>query len=585
VLRDQAILCRTNSRLGEIATGLEARGIPVLHLGSLFEREEVRDLLSLLSLAVDKFGAGLVRVGAMPRYDIPLQDTFHIIQNCQQSPSDLIPKLGALAQELPLSEEGKRGLTQLATDLKGLSKESSPWMAIARYLLDNTDWITHLVRRETVRSRMQAVAIWQFLNFVRDQSLFGSGFQIQRLLSRVRNLVLLAEERDLRQIPASALHMNAVKLMTVHGSKGLEFEAVHLPGMVKAGFPSSYHGQRCPPPRGLTEDSANISGLKVAEVSHNAEEECLFFVALSRARKHLRLYCYRNRENGGTRNPSVYLDWLRPSHLSEIAAPPFVPLPPDAPRPRIISVTWRDDWKITQSLASSYKKCARRFFYTHVLGLKGARKATPFTQTHDTLYEFIDWLGDALLKGPVDRALAMQELEKIWQEQGPTTHAFAVEYRALAGRIVDSLLASHEGRKFAEVEELPVPFAGGNIVVVPDGLTETADGKPVLRRIRTGSKRSKEYEDDYVYGLYHLAARTRYGSVYIIEVLHLSDDLIEEAPFPSTTVINNRKKTGEALVAGIMAGMFPPDPNAVTCPRCPHFFICAAVGKGPLVQK
>jgi DNA helicase II / ATP-dependent DNA helicase PcrA len=73
-LRDQAVLCRTNPRIDQIARALEARGIPVLHLGSLFEREEIRDLLSLLSLATDRFGAGLVRIAAMPRYQMPLQD-------------------------------------------------------------------------------------------------------------------------------------------------------------------------------------------------------------------------------------------------------------------------------------------------------------------------------------------------------------------------------------------------------------------------------------------------------------------------------------------------------------------------------
>ena len=73
-LRDQTVLCRSNGRLNEIAAALEARGIPVLHLGSLFERDEVRDLLALLSLSVDPFACGLARVGAMPRYDLSLQD-------------------------------------------------------------------------------------------------------------------------------------------------------------------------------------------------------------------------------------------------------------------------------------------------------------------------------------------------------------------------------------------------------------------------------------------------------------------------------------------------------------------------------
>ena len=59
--RDQAVLCRTNRRLNEIASALEVRGIPVLHLGSLFERAEIRDLLAVLSLAVDPFGDALVR--------------------------------------------------------------------------------------------------------------------------------------------------------------------------------------------------------------------------------------------------------------------------------------------------------------------------------------------------------------------------------------------------------------------------------------------------------------------------------------------------------------------------------------------
>ena len=61
-LRQQAVLCRSNNRLNDLATALEERGIPVLHLGSLFEREEVRDLLALLSLAVDRFGDALVRI-------------------------------------------------------------------------------------------------------------------------------------------------------------------------------------------------------------------------------------------------------------------------------------------------------------------------------------------------------------------------------------------------------------------------------------------------------------------------------------------------------------------------------------------
>jgi superfamily I DNA/RNA helicase len=128
---------------------------------------------------------------------------------------------------------------------------------------------------------MGAVAVWQFLNFVRARSPSGSGLPIRRVLDRVRNIVLLAEERDLRQVPAAALHLDAVKLLTVHGSKGLEFEAVHVPGLTVAGFPLSYRGQRCLPPTGMIE-RASGSVSDDAKQSHQWEEECLFFVAVSR---------------------------------------------------------------------------------------------------------------------------------------------------------------------------------------------------------------------------------------------------------------------------------------------------------------
>src|SRR3546814_4308584 len=107
---------------------------------------------------------------------------------------------------------------------------------------------------------MRAVAIWQFLNFAREHSPVGEGAPIQRTLDRVRQLVLLAEERDLRQVPAAALHLDAVRLMTVHGSKGLEFEAVHVPGLTKSSFTASNRGQRCPPPIGMIEENGRAHG-------------------------------------------------------------------------------------------------------------------------------------------------------------------------------------------------------------------------------------------------------------------------------------------------------------------------------------
>ena len=71
----QAILCRSHTNLGRVGTELEALGVPVLYLGNLFERPEVPDMLSLLSLTCEPDGRGLVRVARFPEYEVPLDLT------------------------------------------------------------------------------------------------------------------------------------------------------------------------------------------------------------------------------------------------------------------------------------------------------------------------------------------------------------------------------------------------------------------------------------------------------------------------------------------------------------------------------
>ncbi|MCF2523216.1 ATP-dependent helicase [Bradyrhizobium sp. G127] len=579
-LRNQAVLCRTNRRLNEIAAALEIRGIPVLHLGSLFERDEVRDLLALLSLAVDPFGDALIRVASLPRYHVPLQDIHAAIRHYREERGLVLERLDELPRIAGLSKDAVDGFTRLAQDLKGLRSNSHAWEFLTSYLLDRTDTGRQMASAASVSARMRNVAVWQFLNFLREQSPVSFGLPIQRTLDRVRQLVLLAEERDLRQVPTAALHMDAVRLMTVHGSKGLEFEAVHLPGMTQASFPSSYRGQRCPPPVGLISGAGRLSVSDEAKRSHAQEEECLFFVAVSRARTYLRFYQPCFQPNGNKRSPSVLLAKI-PRHLiHETATPPKIPLPPDAPRPTPIKITYAADWAITDRRLELYQKCPRRFFYTHVLGLGSARKMTAFSRTHDCIYEVIRWLAETRIGAEPTLAEAEATFENVWQTRGPKDHAFAPDYRRLASRLVGALVSSGAGRRFRKSEPLAIDFTNGRVVVEPNEMAELPDGTVILRRIRTGYRTQQEY-DGLEYTLYQLAGAAHYGRAFQVEALHLTDETMEAVSITATKLNNRRDETDEML-GGINAGAFPPKIDPVTCPRCPHFFICPAAPRGPL---
>lgn len=574
-LRDQAILCRTNDRLNEIAEALEHRGIPVLHLGSLFERDEVRDLLALISFAIDPFGDALVRIAAMPRYRIPLQDVYVALSHVRASSKSPVKAISSLGAVDGLTPEGAAGLNLLAKDMDKI-EQSSAWELLAAYLLDRTDLARVLAAATTVPGKVRAVAVWQFLNFVRDQSPLGSRIPLRRTLDRVRQLVLLAEERDLRQVPAAALHLNAVRLMTVHASKGLEFDAVHVPGLTVSSFPSSYRGQRCPPPLGMIQAAAGGD----PKQAHADEEECLFFVALSRARKRLHLTHARLQRNGNNRSPSPFFDWV-PGVVREINAPPVIPLPPDAPRPRPVAVTFPSDWHTTDAGLIAFDKCPRRFFYTHILGLGGGKKPTAFTQTHDCLYDFIRWLAEARSGETPSLEQAEAAFEKIWRERGPPAdHAFIGDYNRLARRMVRVLIDAGAGRRFMNADPIFIDFAKGRVLVKPDEIAEREDGVIVIRRVHTGYQRDKEY-DRLEYALYHLAAQAKFGSGAVVEAIHLTDEI--SAPAETTPKkMATRSQKAEAIVAAIAAGVFPIDTDNFRCPRCPHFFICDALPEGPL---
>lgn len=579
-LRDQAVLCRSNRRLNEIAAALEARGIPVLHLGSFFEREEVRELLALLSLAVDPFGDALVRVGAMSRYNVPLQDVHVAMQHLRTAGRPALLGLSSLSEAEGLSPEGAIAFSVLASDLAGLSSNSPAWDFLSTYLLDRTDIARQLGAGNSVAEQMQAVAVWQFLNFVREQGSIRMGLPIQRTLDRVRQLVLLAEERDLRQVPASALHLNAVKLMTVHGSKGLEFDAVHLPGLTIQSLPAQNRGQRCPPPLGMIEGANELSVSDEAKQAHANEEECLFFVALSRARTYLRLYLARKQPNGSNRSESPYLGWIPSFCVDEIRSPAVLPLPPEAQCPQVITIKRNIAASITDSQLVAYDKCPRRFFYTHVLGLGGARKRTAFTQTHDCLYAFVRWLEVTRQTSYPTMDEAKVAFESIWREKGPVDHAFCDDYLKLASRLVEVLVRAGVGRTFSKAEPLALDFPNGRVVVEPNELAQMPNGTAVLRRVRTGQRRSDEY-DRLEYSLYLLAGQAKFGKGVQVEALHLTDETAESVSITAAK-LGNRSARSDDMLGRIATGWFPPQIDSVTCPRCPHFFICAATPRGSL---
>lgn len=577
--RDQAVLCASNARLNEIAEGLQARGIPVLHLGSLFERSEVKNLLAMLSLLGDPYAMGLARMTTMPSFSIPLQDVMNLVATLRERGVAALDWRQSKHWPADLAETSRSALARAAALFEGVNPMGKPWQILASWVIDRLGQAKLLYQAGDAKSRTQAMALWQFLNFCREQP-GGAGAPCTRLLERIRRLVLLSEDRGLRQLPSPAEGIDAVRLMTIHGSKGLEFHSVHIPGLVATGLPRSNRPPRCLPPDGLIHGSAALTGMDAVRAGHDEEEECIFFVALSRARDRLLLYASSVRAGGGVRNLSKFIAPIRHS----LAQPKFLPQAASAGHTVPgLTMQWEQRPSWTDHQLSLFERCPRRFLYTHVMRLGGRRAETAFMKMHNVVADVNDWLKNAHALTIPEEAELNNRFDEAWHAKGPVDHGYADDYRRIARKMVS--VVTQQRSRGAPIPVAPVSLAGGagEIVVVPDAAVRDATGQIVVQRIKTGKPRSNGF-DDIEYAALQLAVVQAHGGAAQVEITYLTSETTQRMEITPRKLQTRRERLLE-IVRLVHAGHFPPQEDARACPRCPSFFICGALPAGALAVK
>ena len=575
--RDQAILCTSNDKLSRIGQDLERLDIPVLFLGSLFEREEVKDLLALLSILTDGRAMGLVRIGCWPDFSMSIGDVAAVLDHLRASDAAPLQWRGEIQSIPGLSEEGRQTLRSLSMALEGFDSSSQPWDVLASILLDRSRAAAAISSSGAISDRARGIAIWQFLNFVRAQPP-AAGLPITRLLDRVRRLVRLMDERDLRQIPAAAQGLDAVRLMTIHGAKGLEFPVVHLTGMNADSMPGWRQPPACLPPVGMIV-GAEGTPLEFFKRGQAEEQECLFYVALSRARDRLFLYAPTKNAAGSKRAASPFIDRLG-SQISKRDIIVTRELPP-APGEADLMLEIDGGLRFTGSEISLYDSCARRFFYTYILRVGGRRTMTPFMHMHEAARR----VTEAIIKDPkligcdadVDKLVV-----DACNEGELADHGNAANYHDLAKAMVRYFVTSREGHSTEAPKALRIAFGAEEIYVRPDDVLLDAEGTRRLRRIRTGHRRSAE-DEDIGAAAFILAAQEAFPGA-VVEVVHLSDESILPLGMTPKKLDGRRTKLTKFL-SQIRSGHFPADPSYRTCPGCPAFFICGTTPPGTLHKK
>ncbi|MEF3122233.1 ATP-dependent DNA helicase [Kocuria flava] len=578
-----AVLCRKRSQIEPVRRELAARGIPyeVVGLGGLLSTPEVADVVATLRVLDDPGRSdALVRLLAGARWRIGSRDLMALSDwaaHLERRRTEAAREHRAEDLDAPVTEEEARAETLVEPDV---SDHAS--LVEALETLPRPGWTSAHGRSlsEAARERMTRLRdeLEHLRSFLADdllvllheiESVSGLDVELAAHPERTahlarRNLdafqeaartftassatgdlsaflawldVTLAEENGLEPGPDRTRH-DAVQLVTVHSSKGLEWDHVYVPGLNTRNFPSERvtrwtveTGTLPWPLRGdarfLPQWSVDTTDLKALEDSHTEfaelaaqhaedEERRLAYVAVTRARSVLELSCTAFRGTARTlQEPSVFvreLLGLTEGPAAVVRLGPWAEVPPGTQNPAaatVLTAPWPYDPlegpEITETVTAGD-------------GSTSVRTSPP---PHRGRRELLERAARAVRERgfPGTAHLDVEDLLDVAARDGrePDPRRWSEEARIL--------LARHEAARTECTVPMPSHVSASTLVALARDPHEVVAGlrRPMPRRPGTAARRGTTF---------HAWVEQFYGSSAIFDVGELpggADEHVDEA--------------------------------------------------------
>ncbi|TSC76864.1 MAG: hypothetical protein G01um101431_47 [Parcubacteria group bacterium Gr01-1014_31] len=315
---DFAVLARANDHLNGFDYGLQQASIPYLLYSSrgLYTKPVVLDVVALLRL-LDNYheSPAMYRVLTWAVWDLP-QAALVALNYWAHRKARSLYHVARDASGVPeLDDEVRAKLSAvvaLVDELAKLTREKTAREVVLE-LLQRSGYLAWLTGSEDARRLEQVGYLNQFFRVLTNFETTAADRSVRAFL-RQFTLELEAGEAgalapELEQGP------DAVRLMTVHAAKGLEFSHVFVVNMAERRFPTTERAETIPLPAGLIKE--RLPGGDV----HLQEERRLLYVAVTRAKDSI-TFSYAQRY-GGTRakKPSPFLAELNLVPPEEAARP------------------------------------------------------------------------------------------------------------------------------------------------------------------------------------------------------------------------------------------------------------------------
>ncbi len=423
---DIAIFVRANTHADSFIQALRNKGVPYKLGGTrgLYFREEIRNMIAFLRVILDYSDEiSMYRLISMPIWGLSPREYLEINKKAREQKITLFEQLEQLWDirlgEGELSEGSFKNIPDnepvkylSAKAVSGVSslleridiairkvKDNRPVLEILYEFANESQYLNSFLEEESSENLFAVSNIHKFFELVKKYEKDNPESNIYEYVDYLNYSIEIGESPLVDEVDLD--EFNAVNIMTVHGSKGLEFPVVFLVNLVAQRFPSMNRSDAIPIPEDLIKETMPY---KVSDNELNIQEERrLFYVGATRAQEKLFLSAaYFYGDGKRKKKPSIFLSEILDRKVDEefkekdvdnlkrkklgmniIDEESFQSIVEDPSKLNLVK-------RFSYSQLNLYEACPRKYEYAYVLKVpQRPNAALSFGSTvHNTLRDF-----------------------------------------------------------------------------------------------------------------------------------------------------------------------------------------------------
>lgn len=392
---DFCVLVRANDSAEPFLAAFDQYGIPYrfMAMSGLYTKPLILDVRAYLQVIDQPYDSpSMYRVLNHPELGITEKDLSELLLFAKKKAKSLYETMQLVLSIPEVSEDGRKRIGELLTLIHHLQKSAKRLPAGELFM--------ELIKESGIYAGIR------LLNEYEQMEQFG---YLQQFLNRLRKFEASSEQKGLHHFLEEFFHEreagevgsldtdieagpDVVNVMTIHGSKGLEFPFVFVVNMVEQRFPSQRRSDPLSIPPELLKD---VPG----EGDHHLEEERrLMYVAMTRAKEGLFLFSADSYGGVRKRKPSRFLQELdlTPSHLGEKKMFLEEKKKVTTGTEKKSTVKYTLPSKISFTQIAAFTSCPMQYKFAHILKVPvfGKHQLSFGKTMHNTLQEYMKRLHD-----------------------------------------------------------------------------------------------------------------------------------------------------------------------------------------------